>query len=156
MLHAVSPGYLGPKHPNDGDEGIGGNESSEGNEGWFPGYLGPNHPNDGDEGNEGNEGGEKLDAYFNEFKASWLWDELYRSRNFGPAIHKFGTLLGGAFNFIDQNFFGGKLPFTLHDLTPDHATLKPAAESKKIEYAKPDGTLSFDKLSSVFLSSTNH
>jgi electron-transferring-flavoprotein dehydrogenase len=105
---------------------------------------------------KGNEGGEKLDAYFNEFKASWLWDELYRSRNFGPAIHKFGTLLGGAFNFIDQNFFGGKLPFTLHDLTPDHATLKPAAESKKIEYAKPDGTLSFDKLSSVFLSSTNH
>jgi electron-transferring-flavoprotein dehydrogenase len=104
----------------------------------------------------GAEGGDALQAFPEAFKASWLWDELYRSRNWGPAMHKFGTLLGGAFNYIDQNIFGGKLPFTLHDRTPDYATLKPAAESKKIEYPKPDNKISFDKLSSVFLSSTNH
>ncbi len=105
---------------------------------------------------KGAEGGDALQAFPEAFKASWLWDELYRSRNWGPAMHKFGTLFGGAFNYIDQNFFGGKLPFTLHDRTPDYATLKPAAQSKKIDYPKPDGKLSFDKLSSVFLSSTNH
>jgi electron-transferring-flavoprotein dehydrogenase len=71
-------------------------------------------------------------------------------------MHKFGTLLGGAFNFVDQNLCGGKLPITLHDTKPDHAQLKPAAQSPKIDYPKPDGTLSFDKLSSVFLSNTNH
>ncbi|THG86367.1 electron transfer flavoprotein-ubiquinone oxidoreductase, partial [Pseudomonas sp. A-1] len=77
-------------------------------------------------------------------------------RNFGAAIHKFGAILGGAFNFVDQNLFGGKIPLTLHDNKPDHACLKPAAQSTKIDYPKPDGKLSFDKLSSVFLSNTNH
>jgi electron-transferring-flavoprotein dehydrogenase len=101
-------------------------------------------------------GGDELAAFPDAFKASWLYDELYRSRNFGPAIHKFGAFFGGAFNYIDQNWFRGKLPLTLHDTTPDHAALKPAAESVKIEYPRPDGKLSFDKLSSVFLSSTNH
>ena len=56
----------------------------------------------------------------------------------------------------ELTLFCGNLPFTLKDPTPDHATLKPAASSKKIEYPKPDGKLSFDKLSSVFLSNTNH
>jgi electron-transferring-flavoprotein dehydrogenase len=101
-------------------------------------------------------GGDELAAFPEAFKASWLYDELYRSRNFGPAIHKFGAFFGGAFNYIDQNWFRGRLPLTLHDTTPDHAALKPAAESVKIEYPRPDGKLSFDKLSSVFLSSTNH
>jgi electron-transferring-flavoprotein dehydrogenase len=101
-------------------------------------------------------GGDELAAFPEAFKASWLYDELYRSRNFGPAIHKFGAFFGGAFNYIDQNWFRGKLPLTLHDTTPDHLALKPAAESVKIEYPRPDGKLSFDKLSSVFLSSTNH
>jgi electron-transferring-flavoprotein dehydrogenase len=104
----------------------------------------------------GSEGGDLLNGYVESFKASWLYDELFRSRNFGPALHKFGPLLGGAFNFVDQNIFGGKIPFTLHDTTPDYACLKPAAEAKKIAYPKPDGKLSFDKLSSVFLSNTNH
>ncbi len=104
----------------------------------------------------GREGGDELNNYVKAFEASWLYDELQRSRNFGPAIHKFGTLLGGAFNFVDQNLFGGKLPFTLRDTTPDHACLKPAAACAKIDYPKPNGTLSFDKLSSVFLSNTNH
>jgi len=85
-----------------------------------------------------------------------VYDELFRSRNFGAALHKFGTLAGGAFNFIDQNLFGGKIPLTLHDNKPDYACLKTAAESARIEYPKPDGKLSFDKLSSVFLSNTNH
>ena len=104
----------------------------------------------------GKEGGAQLTAYVEAFKASWLFDELFRSRNFGPAIHKLGVFFGGAFNFVDQNIFGGKLPFTLHDKTPDYAHLKPAAECTKIDYPKPDGKLSFDKLSSVFLSNTNH
>ena len=104
----------------------------------------------------GREGGDELTAYEEGFKNSWLYDELYKSRNFGAAIHKWGAIKGGAFNFIDQNIFGGKIPFTLHDTKPDYACLKPAAESKKIEYPKPDGKLSFDKLSSVFLSNTNH
>jgi len=104
----------------------------------------------------GNEGGDELTTYEESFKNSWLYDELYKSRNFGPAIHKWGAIKGGAFNFIDQNIFGGKIPFTLHDTKPDHACLKLADEAKKIDYPKPDGKLSFDKLSSVFLSNTNH
>jgi len=100
--------------------------------------------------------GDRLAGYVDKFKASWLYDELYRSRNFGPAIHKFGALIGGAINYIDQNWFDGKAPWTLHDRKPDHAALKPAADSTPISYPKPDGKLSFDKLSSVFLSSTNH
>ena len=102
------------------------------------------------------EGGDVLSAYSESFKASWVYDELFRSRNFGAAIHKWGAVKGGAFNFIDQNLFGGKIPFTLRDKTPDYATLKLAADSARIEYPKPDGKLSFDKLSSVFLSGTNH
>ncbi|MGE4407455.1 electron transfer flavoprotein-ubiquinone oxidoreductase [Pseudomonas sp.] len=104
----------------------------------------------------GREGGDELTAYEEGFKNSWLYDELYKSRNFGAAIHKWGAVMGGAFNFIDQNIFGGKIPLTLHDTKPDHACLKTAAEAKKIDYPKPDGKLSFDKLSSVFLSNTNH
>ncbi|WP_286236922.1 electron transfer flavoprotein-ubiquinone oxidoreductase [Neptuniibacter halophilus] len=102
------------------------------------------------------EGGKELTDFAERFKGSWLYDELFRSRNFGPAMHKFGPLLGGAFNFIDQNLFAGKMPVTLHDNHEDYAQLKPAAEAKQIEYPKPDGVLSFDKLSSVFLSNTNH
>lgn len=104
----------------------------------------------------GAEGGDELTGYPAEFKASWLHEELYCSRNFGPALHKFGILFGGAFNWVDQNLFGGKIPLTLHDTTPDYQTLKPAAQSTRIEYPRPDGKLTFDKLSSVFLSSTNH
>jgi electron-transferring-flavoprotein dehydrogenase len=104
----------------------------------------------------GKEGGDTLTSYVEAFKASWLHDELFTSRNFGVAIHKYGAIKGGAFNFIDQNIFGGKLPFTLRDTRPDYACLKLAADSKKIDYPRPDGKLSFDKLSSVFLSSTNH
>ncbi|WP_412461980.1 electron transfer flavoprotein-ubiquinone oxidoreductase [Pseudomonas sp. SC11] len=104
----------------------------------------------------GREGGDTLDRYVETFKASWLYEELYASRNFGPAMHKFGPLFGAAFNYVDQNWFAGKLPFTLRDTKPDYACMKLAADSTRIDYPKPDGKLSFDKLSSVFLSSTNH
>ncbi|WP_257275267.1 electron transfer flavoprotein-ubiquinone oxidoreductase [Endozoicomonas sp. SESOKO4] len=104
----------------------------------------------------GSEGGEDLTSYTKAFESSWLGDELQAQRNFGPAMHKWGNFIGAGFAFIDQNIFGGKLPFTLHDKTPDYATLKPAIDSRKIDYPKPDGVISFDRLSSVFLSNTNH
>ncbi|NWC91733.1 MULTISPECIES: electron transfer flavoprotein-ubiquinone oxidoreductase [unclassified Pseudomonas] len=102
------------------------------------------------------EGGDELTAYVDSFKNSWLYEELFASRNFGPAMHKFGPIIGAGFNWFDQNILGGKMPFTLHDTTPDYACLKLAKDSKKIAYPKPDGKLSFDKLSSVFISGTNH
>ncbi|USW97393.1 electron transfer flavoprotein-ubiquinone oxidoreductase [Pseudomonas proteolytica] len=102
------------------------------------------------------EGGDELTAYVDNFKASWLYEELFATRNFGPAMHKFGPIIGAGFNWFDQNILGGKMPFTLHDTKPDYACLKLAKDSQKIDYPKPDGKLSFDKLSSVFLSSTNH
>ncbi len=101
-------------------------------------------------------GGEELTRYEEMFKESWLHEELFSSRNFGPAMHKFGAILGGAFNYVDQNIFGGKLPFTLHDNHEDYAQMQPAGNFQPIDYPKPDGKLSFDKLSSVFLSNTNH
>ncbi|KJY89211.1 electron transfer flavoprotein-ubiquinone oxidoreductase [Pseudoalteromonas piscicida] len=97
-----------------------------------------------------------LVSFADKFKASWLYDELYQSRNFGPAMHKLGRIMGGAYNMIDQNIFSGSLPFTIKDEHQDHAQLKLASESQTISYPKPDGKLSFDKLSSVFLSNTNH
>jgi len=102
------------------------------------------------------QGGSDLTSFQSLFEQSWLYDELYRSRNFGPAMHKFGSVLGGAFNTLDQNLFGGKLPFTLKDNTFDHASMKLASDSVQLQYAKPDNVLSFDKLTSVFLSNTNH
>ncbi|MGO0307150.1 electron transfer flavoprotein-ubiquinone oxidoreductase [Endozoicomonas acroporae] len=104
----------------------------------------------------GSEGGNKLESFDEAFKASWLYKELHQQRNFGPAMHKFGNLFGAAFAFADLNIFNGKLPFTLHDTTADYAQLKPAAESSPINYPKPDGVITFDRLSSVFLSNTNH
>ncbi len=98
----------------------------------------------------------ELTEYANRFADSWVYDELFRARNFGPALHKFGPILGGAFNFIDQNLFAGKLPITLHDRSADHTHLVPADQAMQIKYPKPDGKLSFDKLSSVFISNTNH
>lgn len=101
-------------------------------------------------------GGNDLTDFAAAIKQSWLYDELYRSRNFGPAMHKFGTFWGGAYNTLEQNWFGGKLPFTLKDDSFDYAQLKLASDAPKINYAKPDNVLSFDRLSSVYLSNTNH
>ena len=104
----------------------------------------------------GSEGGDELAAFPVKFRESWLWDELHDSRNFGVWLHKFGAIVGGGINYIEQNWLGGKAPWTVHDLKPDHKTLRLASEAPKIDYPKPDGKLSFDKLSSVFISSTNH
>jgi electron-transferring-flavoprotein dehydrogenase len=97
-----------------------------------------------------------LASYGTAFKNSWVYEELYKSRSFGAAIHKFGMYLGNAYNFVEQNWFNGQLPFTLRDTKSDHEQMKPAKDSTPIDYPKPDGVLSFDKLSSVFLSNTNH
>ncbi len=88
------------------------------------------------------------------FEASWVYKDLHHSRNFGPAMHKFGMFGGGAFNYIHHNIL--PLPFTLHDTTPDHATMKLASDCKKIDYPKPDGVISFAKLDSVFIGNVNH
>ena len=98
----------------------------------------------------------ELTSYTDKFNNSWLYEELYASRNFSGFMHTFGTLLGSAAIWIEQNIFGGKLPFTIRDTKPDHEVLIPAHECKPIEYPKPDGKLTFDRLSSVFLSNTNH
>ena len=90
------------------------------------------------------------------YKESWAYKELIVQRNFGPAQHKWGSILGSAYALIDINIFNGKLPWTLKDPKSDHTTLQLAEKSKIINYMKPDNIISFDKLSSVFLSNTNH
>lgn len=104
----------------------------------------------------GDEGGEELSIYNKNFQASWVYKELYSSRNFGPAMHKFGPIMGGAWNWLEQNILRGLNPITLHDTKPDHSCLHDVSECNAIDYPKPDGKLSFDKLSSVFISNTNH
>lgn len=96
-----------------------------------------------------------LEGYASRFKASWLHQELHKARNFKPAMSK-GLWLGSLIVGIDQRLFGGKAPFTLHTQKPDHAYLEPASQHTPISYPKPDGVLTFDRLSSVFLSGTNH
>jgi len=94
--------------------------------------------------------------YARAYQQSWAYKELYKQRNFGPAQHKFGNIIGSAYAFIDINLFNGLLPWTLNDPIADHQTLKPADQCPKISYPKYDGKLSFDKASSVFMSNTNH
>jgi electron-transferring-flavoprotein dehydrogenase len=95
-------------------------------------------------------------SYDDRIANSWIYTELHKSRNFGPIFHKFGALIGAFFNAIDQLIFRGKLPFTLNNPIPDHESLSKVSDVKKIDYPKPDGVFSFDKLSSVYLSNTNH
>ena len=98
----------------------------------------------------------ELETFSTNYKKSWAWKELHIQRNFGPAQHKWGNILGSAYCFIDINLFNGSLPWTLSDPKPDYAQMKKASECTPINYEKPDGVLSFDKLSSVFISNTNH
>ncbi len=98
--------------------------------------------------------GDTLTAYPVAFRNSWLHTELHKARNFKPYMKK-GLYMGSLLFGMDQILFRGKAPWTLHN-TADHSTLKLAAECEKIDYPKPDGVLSFDCLSSVFLSNTNH
>ncbi|PSJ46585.1 electron transfer flavoprotein-ubiquinone oxidoreductase [Zobellella endophytica] len=104
----------------------------------------------------GDPGGRELTNFASAFRDSWLYRELDQGRNFIPALHKLGPWLGGAFNVLNHNWLGGRLPLTLHDKTPDHTTLAPAAKCRKPDYPRPDGRLSFDRLSSVYLANTGH
>ena len=92
--------------------------------------------------------------YPHRLKETWLWDELYRVRNIKPSFH-WGLWPALAYSALDTVILRGKAPWTLHH-TPDHESLKPAAQCTPIDYPKPDGVITFDKLSSVFLSNTNH
>ena len=99
--------------------------------------------------------GDELSDYPDAFRASWLHDELYRARNFKPWMSR-GLLTGTLMVGIDQVVFGGKAPWTLRHRHADHETLKTRHEARPIEYPKPDGVITFDRLSSVFISNTNH
>jgi electron-transferring-flavoprotein dehydrogenase len=99
--------------------------------------------------------GDELSTYPEAFRNSWLYEELHKARNFKPWMAK-GLKLGSLMFGIDQILFRGKAPWTLKNKKADHLKLKPAAECVPIAYPKPDGVLTFDRLSSVFLSSTNH
>ncbi len=98
---------------------------------------------------------DELSAYADAFAQSWLHEELHRARNFKPAMSK-GLYLGSLLVGIDQVVFRGKAPWTMHQTRADHEKLKPAAQCQAIAYPKPDGVVTFDRLSSVFISSTNH
>ncbi|HHY6930133.1 electron transfer flavoprotein-ubiquinone oxidoreductase [Burkholderia ambifaria] len=98
---------------------------------------------------------DELNAYPDAFKQSWLYTELYRARNFKQWMAK-GLYLGTLMVGLEQKVMGGNVPWTLHHKHADHEMLKPASECTPIEYPKPDGKLTFDRLSSVFISNTNH
>lgn len=107
---------------------------------------------------EGSEGGEALDAFDIAYRELRIAKELKMVRNAKPLLKKFGTLFGAALGVGDMwmRTLGIGFPYTLRHRKADHETLKPASESKPIDYPKPDGVVSFDKLSSVFVSNTNH
>ncbi|WP_083627188.1 electron transfer flavoprotein-ubiquinone oxidoreductase [Vibrio ponticus] len=94
------------------------------------------------------------------FEQSWLFEELHESRNFGASIHKFGSVLGGALSTLEHNLWqpllNQPLPWTLTDQLYDHETLKSIRDCQPIHYPKPDGIVSFDKPTSVYLSATQH
>ncbi|MDO4232267.1 MAG: electron transfer flavoprotein-ubiquinone oxidoreductase [Lautropia sp.] len=103
------------------------------------------------------EGGshDALKSYQQALHGSWVREELWRSRNFKPIMNK-GLVMGSLLLGLDQTVFRGKAPFTLHVKKPDHTYLKPAADCSPIVYPKPDNTLTFDRLSSIYLSGVNH
>ncbi len=96
----------------------------------------------------------EVTAYPELLRQSWLWEELYQVRNIKPSF-SWGLWAAIAYSALDTYLFRGKAPWTFHH-KPDHAKLKKASECQKIEYPKPDGVISFDRLSSVFISNTNH
>jgi len=104
----------------------------------------------------GDEGQGTLEGFEEAYRGSWVHEELHRARNFRPAAARWGNRLGFLYGGLDLKLFGGRLPWTLRHKHRDHECLKPGAEMPKIDYPKPDGVVSFDKLSSVFLSNTNH
>lgn len=107
----------------------------------------------------GRAGRDELAEYPAAFRASWAWSDLHKVRNVKPGLRwgtLLGTLHGGVTMWLESLRLGFLAPYTLRHRKADHESLRPAAECRKIEYPKPDGALSFDRLSSVFLSNTNH
>lgn len=100
-------------------------------------------------------GGVELTAYTEALRSSWLYEELYRARNFKPWLSK-GLYTGALMFAIDQHLFRGRAPWTLHHRHADHETLKRKTDTQPIVYPKPDGVITFDRLSSVYLSNTHH
>ncbi len=98
----------------------------------------------------------ELTAYTDRVRGSWLWEELNSVRNIRPAFAKFGRWGGLAYSGLDTYVLRGKAPWTLHHPHADNETLVPAEQAPRIAYPKPDGVLTFDRLSSVFISNTNH
>lgn len=104
---------------------------------------------------EANRKQDELTAFTTRFEESWLNEELNKSRNFKQWFKK-GRTVGTLMTGVEQWLLRGNIPWTIHRQQPDHAMLKPADQCLKIEYPKPDGVLTFDRLSSVFISNTNH
>ena len=104
----------------------------------------------------GDEGYGVIESYEEAYKTSWIHEELHAARNLRPAAARWGNRLGFLYGGLDLKLFGGKLPWTLKHHTPDHECLKPASQMPEIEYPKPDGVITFDRLSNVFFSNTNH
>jgi len=104
----------------------------------------------------GGQRGAEPAGYEARLRGSWLWDELYKERNIRPAFAKFG-LYGGLLNAaLDTYVLRGRAPWTFHHAHADNFGLQPAATAPRPSYPKPDGVLTFDRLSSVFISNTNH
>jgi electron-transferring-flavoprotein dehydrogenase len=97
----------------------------------------------------------EITAYEEALKKSWVWDELYAVRNIRPSF-KWGFWAALVYSGLDTFLFRGKAPWTLHHHGPDHKSLKPAKDCRKIDYPKPDGVISFDRLTNVAFSGTNH
>jgi electron-transferring-flavoprotein dehydrogenase len=98
----------------------------------------------------------ELTAFPHMVESSWVHEELYKARNFRPAFSKWGLYGAMLYGGLDLKLLGGRAPWTFHHKHADYECLKPASEMPKIDYPKPDGVLTFDKLSSVFISNTNH
>jgi electron-transferring-flavoprotein dehydrogenase len=99
-------------------------------------------------------GTQEVKSYADKVRGTWIWDELYRVRNIRPSFH-WGFWGGLVYSALDTFVFQGKAPWTLHN-HDDHSTLKKAADCPRIDYPKPDGKISFDKLGSLFISNVNH
>jgi electron-transferring-flavoprotein dehydrogenase len=104
----------------------------------------------------GDEGPGVLAAYPEAVRSSWVYQELHKARNFRPAFAKWGLWACLAYGGVELKLLGGRVPWTFRQTHEDHTRLKPAASSPKIDYPRPDGTLTFDCLSSVYISNTNH
>ncbi len=107
-------------------------------------------------GEQGGEAPAELTAFAEKVEGSWVHEELHKARNFRPSFNKWGLYGSMLYGALDLKLFGGKAPWTFRNKHADHECLKPAAEMPKIDYPKPDGVITFDRLSSVFISNTNH